>query len=342
MRAILFATVVLLSFMVNVLAVAGASTDQGVANVTTVQDATTVLKATNVQNATTVQNAEKVTTKAPPYATLMLILVVLILVLFAAIPLMYNMRKAHQHLERTDKALDKYLSYRKDKLDDDNALLIIKEYLNVDPGGAPGTARGTMAITIILIVGICLFFLLTYPPNGSDQIVKDVILTLTGALTSIVGFYFGGNGSTQPKTTDPITSDPKKPESLPAQPKKERKSELYKIKEAFSYEDKQYFKDTKVDLADIPEEIRKDWVKDNKVEFYVGETVENIEKDLTTKDKKPKPGWYKIKSNFRYNDDRYLAGNIINLMNISARVLAGWEKSGWIEPYTGSLAEPEP
>jgi hypothetical protein len=129
---------------------------------------------------------------------------------------------------------------------------------------------------------------------------------------------------------------------LPAQPKKERKSELYKIKEAFSYEDKQYFKDTKVDLADIPEEIRKDWVKDNKVEFYVGETVENIEKDLTTKDQKPKPGWYKIKSNFRYNDDRYLAGNITNLMDISARVLAGWEKSGWIEPYTGSLADPEP
>ena len=87
MRAILFSTVVLLSFMVNVLAVAGASTDQGVANVTTVQDATTVLKATNVQNATTVQNAEKVTTNAPPYATSMLILVVLILVLFTATPL---------------------------------------------------------------------------------------------------------------------------------------------------------------------------------------------------------------------------------------------------------------
>ena len=138
-----------------------------------------------------------------------------------------------------------------------------------------------------------------------------------------------------------IPSGPKKPDES-AQPKKEHKPELYIIKEAFSYEDKQYLKDAKVDLAYIPEEIRKDWVKNNKVEFYVGETVENIEKDLMTKDKKPKPGWYKIKSNFRYNDDRYLAGNIINLKDISARVLAGWEKSGWIEPYTGSLAVPEP
>lgn len=337
MRTILFATMIVLLLLVNVLEVVGEPINQDAMNVTTVNNAETVQEAATVNNATTVQNAIKVTTNN---ATWMLIGIVLILVLFALSPLMYNMNKAHQHLQRTDAALDKYLEYRKDKLDDDKALQIIKEYLNVDPGGAPGTARGTMALTIILIVGICLFFLLTYPPSGSGQIVKDVILTLTGALTSIVGFYFGGNGSTQPKSTEPITSGPKKPESEPAQPKKERKSELYTIKENFAHEDKQYLKDTKVDLADIPEEIRKDWVKNNKVEFYVGETVENIEKELITKDQKPKPGWYRIKSNFRYNDDRYIAGNIINLKEISASVLAGWEKRGWIERYSGSLAVP--
>jgi uncharacterized protein with FMN-binding domain len=43
---------------------------------------------------------------------------------------------------------------------------------------------------------------------------------------------------------------------------------------------------------------------------------------------------------FRYNDDRYIASNTVNLKDISARVLAGWEKRGWIEPYSGSLAAP--
>ncbi|MFZ2473009.1 MAG: hypothetical protein WAW52_13860 [Methanothrix sp.] len=309
--------------MVNALGAEGAPANQGATNATAVQNATTV--KTNVS----------------PYATWMLILIVLILVLFALSPLMYNMNKAHQHLQRTDAALDKYLEYSKDKLDDDKVLLIIKEYLNVDPGGAPGTARGTMALTIILVVGICLFFLLTYPPNGSDGIVKDVILTLTGALTSIVGFYFGGNGSTTPKSTEPIPSGSQKPESESALPQKVRKSERYKIKEGFTHQDKQYPEGTLMDLADIPEETLKDWIKTNKIEFYVGETVENVEKDLIAKDQKPKPGWYRVKSNFRYNDDRYIAGNIINLNNISARLLAGWEKRGWIERYSGSVAVPE-
>ena len=75
-----------------------------------------------------------------------------------------------------------------------------------------------------------------------------------------------------------------------------------------------------MDLADIPEETRKEWVKNNRIEFYVGDEVKDIHKDLIQEDNKPKPGWYKIKSNFRYNDDRYIAGNIINLNHISARV----------------------
>ncbi|MGB5099442.1 MAG: hypothetical protein WBN94_02435, partial [Methanothrix sp.] len=222
MRKILFATMAILSFVVSALVVAGAT------NATTVENATTVLKATTVQNAATVQNATSVTSNAPPDIW-MLIGIVLILVLFALSPLMYNMNKAHQHLQRTDAALDKYLDYRKDKLDDDTTLQIIKEYLNADPGGAPGTARGTMALTIILVVGICLFFLLTYPASPSNQIVKDVILALTGALTSIVGFYFGANGASEPKTSGTATSSPKTPEAAPTQTQEERKSEVYTV-----------------------------------------------------------------------------------------------------------------
>lgn len=265
--------------------------------------------------------------------------VVLIIVLFATIPLLQNMHLAHKHIERTDAVVGKFLEQHHEDLDKDTTLQIIKEYINAEPGGAPGTTRGIMAIAIILVVGICLFFLMVYPSNNKE-VVKDVILTLTGALTSIVGFYFGGRGSTESKASEPKPPEPPKPnptEPVTALPKKPEK---YKIMETFSYLDKQYPAGTVMDLANIPEETRKEWIENKKIELYVGDEVTDIHKELTQEDNKPKPGWYKIKSNFRYNDDRYIAGNTVNLSKISAKVLAGWMKRGWIEPYSGSLAAP--
>jgi hypothetical protein len=268
-----------------------------------------------------------------------LFVIVLILVLFATIPLLLNMHLAHKHLERTDAVLGVFLEKNHEELGDDNALQIIKEYINAEPGGAPGTTRGIMAIAIILIVGICLFFLMVYPTNNKE-VVKDVILTLTGALTSIVGFYFGGKGSAEAKSSELKPLEPPKQNASESVPTLPIKPERYTIKEDFNHLNKQYLAGNVMDLADIPEEIRKEWVENNRIEFYLGDEVKDIHKELIQEDNKPKPGWYKIKSNFRYNDDRYIAGNTINLSRISARVLAGWEKRGWIEPYSGSLAAP--
>lgn len=132
------------------------------------------------------------------YNPYVLIVAFLILVLFAAIPLIHNNIKAHQRLERTDAVLGEILKSHKETLDN-NFLTVTKEYLDADPGGAPGTARGTMALSIVMLIGICLIMLLMLPSGPSDQLVKDVVLALTGALTTIIGFYFGGNGSIEPK-----------------------------------------------------------------------------------------------------------------------------------------------
>jgi hypothetical protein len=259
---------------------------------------------------------------------------VLIIVAFAVTPLLINMIMSHNHLSRMHATLDKYISTHSD-MEQDKLLQIVKECINADPSGAPGTARSTMALTISLIIGICLFFLLVHPSDlASNNVVKDVILTLTGALTSIVGFYFGGKGI-DIKSSETASSAPRAPEPIPSKPVieerkvKEQKPERYSIKEDFIYQDKQYLKDTTMDLADIPENIRADWVKDKKVEYYVGQSKENIKEDLELG-----PGWYKIKSTFRYDDDRHIAGNIVNLNDIPASILAGWKKNGWIEPLT--------
>ena len=266
--------------------------------------------------------------------------VILIMVLFAIIPMLINMHLAHQHLARTDEVLGKFLEKDHEQLSDDNVLQIIKEYINAEPGGAPGTTRGIMAIAIILIVGICLFFLMVYDTRN-ENVVKDVILTLTGALTSIVGFYFGGKGSSEAKPSEIKPAEPAKPNASEPVPARTANPERYTIKETFNYQDKQYPAGTVMDLADVPEAVRKEWVENNRIELYVGDEVKEIQKELIQEDNKPKPGWYRIKLNFRYNDDRYIAGNVMNLTAISARVLAGWEKRGWIEPYSGSLAAPQ-
>ncbi len=321
MRATLFAIMVIIFFIVNAI---GQSDALGV-------------------NDSTKSPDSKDSPKYPSSPGWMLFAIVIILVLFATIPLLLNMHLAHEHLKRTDGVLGVFLEKHHEELDDNTSLQIIKEYINAEPGGAPGTTRGIMAIAIILVVGICLFFLMVYPTNlDSNQVVKDVILTLTGALTSIVGFYFGGKGSTElkpsePKPPEPIKPDPNASGSVPPSP---IKPERYTIKEGFTYLDKQYPAGTVMDLTSIPEETRKEWIKNNRIELYVGDVVVDIHKELIQEDNKPKPGWYKIKSNFRYNDDRHIAGNIINLNHISAKLLEGWEKRGWIEPYSGSLAAP--
>jgi hypothetical protein len=51
-----------------------------------------------------------------------------------------------------------------------------------------------------------------------------------------------------------------------------------------------------------------------------------------------KPGWYKIKLDFHYQDDPYIKDNVINLTDVPASILDEWKKNKWVEPYTGPVA----
>lgn len=251
MRATIFCVMILIFFLSNT----QGATDSAEKIQTSVSDAASKINAT--------------ATTGPSHPEALLILVVLILVLFAITPLLLNMVLAHRHLERTDDTLGILIKEHKDELDDSTTLQIIKEYIEADPGGAPGTARGTMAMTIIVIIGTCLAFLLLFPPTDEiNQTIREVILTLTGALTTIIGFYFGGNGSTEPKTTIPATPAPNIPKPEPAQ--EERQSAIYTVKKEFVYGDKKYNPDENVDLKDIPANVLKEWIDDKKVELFAG------------------------------------------------------------------------
>jgi hypothetical protein len=148
--------------------------------------------------------------------------VVFLIALFAGIPLILNTYLAHKHLTEMHDSLDDFIN-KHPKFDEDKLVQIIHDCISVDPSGAPGTARGTMAFTVTLIVGTALFFLVVYPPQEpANSAIKEVILTLTGALTAIIGFYFGGKGS-ENKPIEPKAAEKK--ETVPTAEVMKRKNQ---------------------------------------------------------------------------------------------------------------------
>ena len=87
-----------------------------------------------------------------------------------------------------------------------------------------------------------------------------------------------------------------------------------------------------MDLANVPTEILDGWLLNKKIEPYVGEP-KDVHQEL-----EGKPGWYKIKMDFHYQDDLYIKDNVMNLTDVPASILAEWKKNGWVEPYTGPVA----
>ena len=65
------------------------------------------------------------------------------------------------------------------------------------PGGIQGLSRASMALSVILILGIAIFHLLVNGKgtDGESQIISNVLSLLGGLLAAITGFYFGGRAA---------------------------------------------------------------------------------------------------------------------------------------------------
>lgn len=98
---------------------------------------------------------------------------------------------------------------------------LIKEYTTMKPIGVEGSVRAAMANSIIVILGVAVVYLLIYCPIIDTSIVKEVLIILTGAISSIVGFYFGGRSGSDAeapsepaeKATSPTPNPPSEPET---------------------------------------------------------------------------------------------------------------------------------
>ncbi len=59
------------------------------------------------------------------------------------------------------------------------------------PKTAPGLTRTLLALGLLMLIGIALIALLVSSASGAADLLKTLVVALTSALTTILGFYFG-------------------------------------------------------------------------------------------------------------------------------------------------------
>lgn len=143
--------------------------------------------STNVTNITQLPTIESIA---------LLGLLILLLLVFATAPILLNMYWAFKYLSRGQGILEELVKKNQGNVPDRDLVEAVKGAFGVQPVGVQGVGRSTMALTIVVIVGIAVFYVLLYPIDvDRSTLVRDVLLTLAGAISSIIGFYFGGRGT---------------------------------------------------------------------------------------------------------------------------------------------------
>ena len=118
---------------------------------------------------------------------------IVLIVIFAGLPGILDICLAYRSQNRTRNILIEKAAL--DKLE----LAELREFIKESgkpPPGIPGLARATMALTVIVILGIAVFHILVKgAPGDNSQIISNILSMLAGLLAAITGFYFGGKTS---------------------------------------------------------------------------------------------------------------------------------------------------
>ena len=124
-------------------------------------------------------------------------ILVLTLVLLGAwsIPTLIDIRKGYKFEERrlgvVTNLIDKATEGGQQLTADEVKSLLAAGALGRTPKGFTGLARVLMAFVIATSVALALVILFATGSDANTDLVKTIVTTLTGALTTIIGFYFG-------------------------------------------------------------------------------------------------------------------------------------------------------
>ena len=136
-------------------------------------------------------------------------LYILVLAFIAGIPIALDICLAYWSRRNSQQLLINEAS--RNHLDLSELQELIKEFAKAPPG-ISGLARTTMALTVIVILGIAVLHILVEDGHAENMKVVDNILSmLAGLLAAITGFYFGGRAAEKkPDETGSSEPSPKK------------------------------------------------------------------------------------------------------------------------------------
>jgi hypothetical protein len=122
-----------------------------------------------------------------------IIIYVVAIGLIAVLPMVLDMCLAYRSKSRAYKLLADKASANGLNLKELQEL--VKE-ISKAPPGISGLARATMALTVIMVLGVATIHILVERcETGDSQIVNNVLSMLSGLLAAITGFYFGGRSA---------------------------------------------------------------------------------------------------------------------------------------------------
>jgi hypothetical protein len=112
----------------------------------------------------------------------------LLLVAFPFALMWTDIRKAYAFAHETRELLMNKISA--DKLTLDELKALITEF-DTSPPGIPGLARATLALTLLLLLGLVMFYLVVAYTGKIPDGIEKLLTALTTAFASVVAFYFG-------------------------------------------------------------------------------------------------------------------------------------------------------
>jgi hypothetical protein len=125
----------------------------------------------------------------------LILIYIVVVAIFASFPLILDICMAYWSRHKTLELLINKAAKDEFKLSELKEL--VKQSAEPPPG-IPGLARSMMALTVIVVLGIAVFRILTVGMAGdasqniNSQIINNVLSMLAGLLAAITGFYFGG------------------------------------------------------------------------------------------------------------------------------------------------------
>lgn len=112
----------------------------------------------------------------------------LLLVLFPFSLMWTDIMKAYEFAHETRR--DLIAKFSADKLTLDQLKVWIAEF-DTSPPGIPGLARATLALTLLLLIGLIIIYFVFVCKTDITGGVEKLLTALTTAFASVVAFYFG-------------------------------------------------------------------------------------------------------------------------------------------------------